>query len=71
MIASPKTTPWIPGSTLPSFACRISPTGMSITEPITGPHTVPIPPNNVTTSACAEVIMPNTVGGVTMRRITA
>ena len=56
---------------LPSSACRISASGISITEPITGPHTVPMPPNSVTISACAEVSIPNTVGGVTMRRTTA
>jgi ABC-type branched-subunit amino acid transport system permease subunit len=38
---------------------------------ITGPQKVPTPPNSVTISACAEVIMPNTVGGVTTSRILA
>ena len=40
-------------------------------EPITGPQTVPTPPNSVTISACAEVSIPKTVGGVTTSSTTA
>ena len=44
--------------------------GIRIAAPTTGPHTVPTPPNSVTISACAEVSMPNTVGGVTISSTT-
>ena len=70
-IAAPNTTPWMPGILLPSSACRISASGIRMIEPITGPQTVATPPNSVTISACAEVSMPNTVGGVTMSSTTA
>jgi hypothetical protein len=39
--------------------------------PITGPHTVPTPPNSVTVSAWAETSMPNTDTGVTTSSTTA
>ena len=39
--------------------------------PISGPQTVPTPPNSTTVSACAEVSMPNTASGVTTSRMQA
>ena len=70
-IAMPYTTPWMPGMTLPSCACRNSLSGTSTTAPITGPHSVPTPPNMATISACADTSMPNTAGGVTTSSTTA
>ena len=61
----------MPGSFEPSSECRISATGIRMAEPITAPHTVPTPPNMVTTSACAETSMPNTDTGVTTSSTTA
>ena len=70
-IAIPYTTPWMPGMTLPSRACSTSLNGTSTSAPITGPHTVPTPPNIATISACADTSMPNTAGGVTTSSTTA
>ena len=61
----------MPGSTEPSSACNVSATGIRIAAPITGPQTVPMPPNIVTTSACADTSMPNTDTGVTTSSTTA
>src|SRR5207244_3999655 len=63
-IATPNTTPWMPGTTSPSSACRSSPNGTRTTAPITGPHSVPTPPNIATINACADTSLPNTAGGV-------
>ena len=62
---------WMPGMIWPSSACRISAVGIRIAAPITGPHTVPTPPNRVTVSACADTSMPNTDTGVTTSSTTA
>ena len=64
-------TPLMPGRRAPKCACSISLSGIRIAEPITGPHTVPTPPNMVTVSACAETSMPKTETGVTTSRTTA
>ncbi len=71
MIATPYTTPWMPGRMWPSSACSVSASGMRIAEPMIGPQNVPTPPNSATISACAEVSTPNTVSGVTTSRMTA
>ncbi len=71
MMAMPKTTPWMPGRMSPSSACKVSLTGIRIAAPITGPHSVPTPPNSVTISACEEVRMPKTLSGVTTSSTTA
>lgn len=71
MIASPYTTPWMPGRMWPSSACSVSASGIKMAEPITGPQKIPTPPNRATISACAETSAPKTVCGVTTSRIIA
>ena len=71
MIATPYTTPWIPGISLPSRAWSSSDSGTSTTAPITGPHTVPTPPNIATISACDDTSIPKTACGVTTSSTTA
>ena len=70
MMASPKITPWMPGMRAPASALSISASGIRITAPITGPQTVPTPPNIATVSACADTSMPNTDCGVTTSSTT-
>ncbi len=70
-IATPKITPWMPGKRAPNSACSVSASGIRIIAPITGPQTVPTPPNIVTVRAWAETSMPNTETGVTTSRTTA
>ena len=67
----PYTTPWMPGILSPRFAWSVSLNGMRMAEPISGPHSVPTPPNKATMSACADVSMPNTLSGVTTSCTTA
>ena len=71
MIASPKMTPWMPGRHEPASALSVSASGIRITLPITGPQTVPTPPNIATVNACADTSMPNTDCGVTTSSTTA
>ena len=63
--------PGCPGSGRRASAFRISASGIRIAAPITGPQTVPTPPNIATISACAETSMPNTDCGVTTSSTTA
>ena len=63
--------PWMPGIRWPSSACSTSLSGTSTAAPITGPHSVPAPPNNDRIIAWADVTSPNTLEGVTTSRITA
>ena len=65
MIATPYTTPWMPGRIFPSSAFRDSASGTRMAAPITGPQTEATPPNRVTTTAWAETSIPNTESGVT------
>ena len=65
MMAAPYTTPWMPGSMLPSSAFSDSANGTSIAAPITGPQIDATPPNNVTTTGCADTSSPKTESGVT------
>ena len=60
MIATPYTTPWMPGRILPSSAFSDSASGTRIAAPMTGPQIAATPPNSVTITACAETSMPNT-----------
>ena len=70
MIATPYTTPWMPGNIAPSSAFSPSANGTSTAAPITGPHRLPTPPNSARISACAETSMPNTLSGVTTSMTT-
>ena len=45
----------MPGMILPSSACRVSARGISTAAPISGPQTVPTPPNIATVSAWARL----------------
>ena len=65
MMATPYTTPWMPGRYVPSSACSVSASGTRMAAPISGPQTEATPPNSVTTTAWAETSMPNTESGVT------
>ena len=56
---------------MPSSACSTSESGTSTAAPITGPQSVPAPPNSVTIIACAEATSPKTLSGVTTSRMTA
>ena len=61
----------MPGSVAPYCAVRNSAIGTSTAAPISGPHSVPTPPNRQTISAWADVNMPNTAAGVTSSSTTA
>jgi hypothetical protein len=43
MMATPQTTPWMPGRTSPSSALSTSASGTSVIAPMTGPHRLPTP----------------------------
>ena len=67
--AAPYTTPWMPGRRSPTVESSTSLTGTMMAAPISGPHSVPIPPTSETTSVCEMTSNPNTASGVTMNRI--